>query len=93
MTLSRVGIIPLCRPRTGRPAPALVRPYAWRVWVEWWGQRQALERDLEDHREAREWYALIEATEPTAAELLGCGFGWGGVASHGGAAQPKDAHE
>ena len=68
--------------------PMLCVVTSYRVWVEWWGLRQAYERDFGAEAEAQESLALITATDPTPDELWHCGWRSGGVASHGGAHAP-----
>ena len=61
----------------------------WRVWVEWWGVRQAYERDFDSEAEAGWWLSLVAATDPTHYELADCGWWPGGVCSHGGASEAE----
>lgn len=63
-------------------------PTCWRVWVEWWGERQAMEMDCSRYADAPFWRDLILEIDADQDEAVSCGFRYGGVASHGGASAP-----
>lgn len=71
-------------------APPVTSAGVWRVRVEWWGERQAMELDCATEDEASRWMSLvIEPMHPIPRELLALGWGYGGVASHGGVSEAE----